>query len=151
MLNKSADNFLQKATFTDGVTFHMNASHKQPHLSHLEKGTTTLNLKSYVGFAGSYCAMRHNTWLLLQGLSFSLTRHGQQWPVYTTIDGLSAYWWHWGGSELFFQQDSAPLHFSHEVWNALHVKWDWTNAVVPTKSTSLTSVFVKNLIYADKS
>lgn len=45
--------FLRKATFTDGVTFHMNASHKQAQLSHLEKGTTILNLKSYLGFAGS--------------------------------------------------------------------------------------------------
>lgn len=53
--------------------------------------------------------------------------------------------------EMFFQQDSAPLHFRHEVWNALHVIWDWTNAVVPTKSTSLTTVFIKkNLIYAEK-
>ena len=32
----------------------------------------------------------------------------------------------------------------------MHVKWDWANAVVPTKSTSLTIVFIKNLIYAKK-
>jgi len=45
---------------------------------------------------------------------------------------------------------SAQLHFSHEVWNALHVKWDWPSAVVPTKSTSVSTVFIKNLIYAGK-
>ena len=65
------------------ATFHMNASHKQTQLSHLEKGTTTLNLLSYVGFSGSYCAMQHNTQLLLQGLSFSLTR--LPWQTLTCI------------------------------------------------------------------
>jgi len=53
MLNTTDNNFLRKATFTDEVTFHINASHKQAQLSHLEKGTTTLNLQSYVGFPGS--------------------------------------------------------------------------------------------------
>jgi hypothetical protein len=53
MLNATDDNFLRKVTFTDEVTFYINASHKQAQLSNLKKGTTTLNLQSYVGFPGS--------------------------------------------------------------------------------------------------
>ena len=98
--------------------------------------------------------MRHNTRLLLQGLSFFVDKtimanndlYTSQLMVFLYTDGIKK-----KNGELPFQQDSALLHFSHEVWNALHVKWDWTNVVVPTKSTSLTTVLIKNLIYAKKS
>jgi hypothetical protein len=59
--------------------------------------------------------------------------------------------------EICFQQDSIPTHFSHEVLNALYVRFPnwWIGRGRHVKSRLLTVRFflwgfVKNLIYAEK-
>jgi len=62
--------------------------------------------------------MRHNTRLLLQGLSFFVDKtimanndlYTSQLMVFLYTDGIKK-----KNGELPFQQDSALLHFSHEV------------------------------------